>query len=141
MAATDKYSSQGMALLGHVFLVVAIASDFFRRSAHGIWPIVLSTICLILLVIAGLIFVREPRLFFFISKNISSFRYDPSVTARLFVWALVVLFPLFWILVGIDLLPNLITSELLRRLVGSYMFFAYIAGAIIGSPYLFGRKD
>jgi hypothetical protein len=140
MAATDKLSALGMSLLGHMLLLGSIVSDFFRRTGDGIWLIVLSMICLVSLLIGGVFFTRNPRSFFFMSDNIASSRKNPSVTSRLLVWTFVVMVPVVWILAGIDLLPNAIPSELLRRIVGSYLFFAYVAGAIIVSPFLFNRR-
>ena len=141
MTVNNKISALGMPLLCHSLLMASIVLDFFRRNNYGISLIVLSAICLMSLLIGGVFFARHPRLFFFMLESSASFRYSPSIIARLFSWAFVVFVPVLWLILGIDLLPNAISSELLRRIVGSYVFFSYIAATIIVSPFLFSQRN
>jgi len=126
-------------LLGHVGLVLAIVADFYRRSSEGGLSVLLSAVCLAALVVGGVLFVRHPRSFFFASDSDVRQARQPSPILRLLAWALVLGAPVLW-LIAIDKLSGVIASGLGMRLVGAYVFFAWIAAAIIVSPYLFGRR-
>jgi hypothetical protein len=126
-------------LLGHLGLVLAIVADYYRRASEGGLSMLLSAVGLVALLIGGVIFVRYPRLFFFRSDDVAKLGHQPNGVIRLFAWALVVITPVLWF-IAIDKLPNVIPSELVMRLVAAYVFFAWVAGAIIVSPYLFGRR-
>lgn len=126
-------------LLGHVGLVLAIVADFYRRSSEGGLSMLLSVAGLAALVIGGVLFVRHPRSFFFGAENNATQASRPNLILRLLAWVFVVGVPVLW-LIAIDKLPSVIPSGLGVRLVGSYVFFAWIAAAIIVSPYLFGQR-
>jgi len=126
-------------LLGHLGLVLAIVADFYRRSSGGGLSVLLSAVCLVALVVGGILFIRHPRSFFFGSNSEGRPRRQPSLILRLLAWVLVVSAPVLW-LIAIDKLPSIIPSGLGVRLVGAYVFFAWIAAAIIVSPYLFGHR-
>lgn len=126
-------------LLGHLGLVLAIVADFYRRSSEGGLSVLLSAVCLVALVFGGILFVRHPRSFFFGSDSEGQQARQPNLIVRSLAWVFVVGAPVLW-LVAIDKLPSVIPSGLGVRLVGAYVFFAWIAAAIIVSPYLFGHR-
>lgn len=127
-------------LLGHLGLVLAIIADFYRRSSDGGWSMLLSAVSLVALLVAGILFVRHPRSFFFFGSNGSaSLGGRPNPITRLLAWVLVVATPVLWLIV-IDRLSSVIPSGLAMRFVAAYVFFAWIAAAIIASPYLFGHR-
>lgn len=125
-------------LLGHLGLVLAVVADFYRRSSTGgSWAFLLSLVCFVLLILAGIFFVRHPRAFFFQPDLSTGNQHKrPNTIARLSSWAFVIITPVLWLLMVIEL-PNIIPSEIVMRLVGAYAFFAWIAATIIVSPNLF----
>lgn len=126
-------------LLGHLGLVLAIVADFYRRSSEGGLSVLLSAVCLVALVVGGILFVRRPRSFFFCPDNEGQQARQPNLIVRSLAWVFVVGSPVLW-LVAIDKLASGIPSRLGVRLVASYVFFAWIAAAIIVSPCLFGSR-
>jgi len=126
-------------LLGHLGLVLAIVADFYRRSSEGGLSVLLSSACLVALMVGGILFVRHPRLFFFGSDREGQQARQPSLILRSLAWVFVVGAPVLW-LIAIDKLPSVIPSGLGVRLVGAYVLFAWIAATIIVSPYLFGHR-
>lgn len=129
-----------LALVGHVGLVLAIVADFYRRSSEGGLAMLLSVVGLAALVVGGILFVRHPRLFFFGAEGNTTDSRSPSLILRMLAWAFVVGVPVLW-LIAIDRLQSSIPSGLGMRLVGSYMFFAWVATAIILSSNLFVRRQ
>lgn len=126
-------------LIGHLGLVLAIVADFYRRSSEGALSVLLSVVCLVALVVGGILFVRHPRSFFFGSDSERQQPRQFSLIGRSLAWVFVVGAPVLWLL-AINRLPSVIPSGLGVRLVGAYVFFAWIAAAIIVSPYLFRHR-
>lgn len=129
-----------LALVGHVGLILAIVADFYRRSSEGGLAMLLSVVGLAALVAGGILFVRNPRLFFFGAEGSTTDSRSPSMILRMLAWAFVIGVPVLWI-IAIDWLQTSIPSGLGVRLVGSYMFFAWVAIAIILSSNLFARQS
>jgi hypothetical protein len=129
-----------LALIGHVGLILAIVADFYRRSSEGGLATLLSVVGLAALVAGGILFVRNPRLFFFGTEGNATDSRSSSMILRMLAWAFVVGVPVLWI-IAIDWLKTSIPSGLGVRLVGSYMFFAWVAMAIILSSTLFMRQS
>jgi len=129
-----------LALVGHLGLVLAIVTDFYRRNSEGGFALLLAVAGMAALIVAGVLFVRHPRLFFFRAEDDTTRSISPSWILRVFVWGFVIGGPVLW-LIGIEHLQSSVSSGLGIRLVGSYMFFAWIAAAIILSPNLFGRRQ
>lgn len=140
MAVTEKQSLILAALTGHFCLVVSIVADYFRRNSDGVSALSLGAIGVVALVAGAIIFVRQPRLFFLRDEENGLSDASPGPAKRIVAWVLVVAPPVLW-LVAIDRLSDIILHELPRRLVGSYLFFAWLAIAIILSPHLFGRRQ
>jgi len=127
-------------LIGHLGLVLAIIADFYRRSTGGGISMLLAAVCLVALLVGGILFVRHPRLFFFGLEPSTQPPGRPKTALRVLAWALVVATPVLW-LIAVDQLPSLIPSEWVMRLVAAYVFFAWVATAIIVSPHLFSRHQ
>jgi len=125
-------------LLAHGCLLGLIVADFFRRSSEGAPMVMLSGFCVILTLIGGLLFVANPHAFFFLKPRAGAS--EPAFLGkRLLAWMVMVVAPVLWLLAA-QWMPDLIRSELLLRLVMSYLFFAWIAAAVMLSPYLFRQS-
>lgn len=132
-----------MSLIGHACLAVAISADFLRRNTATdtatVLTISLSILSFLALAIGGILFVMHPRLFFFGDGGRGGLQSQPRLLSRLMAWGFVVITPVLWLLL-VDRLPSLLASELLVRFLGSYLFFAWVATAMIVSPWLFRRS-
>jgi formate hydrogenlyase subunit 3/multisubunit Na+/H+ antiporter MnhD subunit len=128
-------------ILGHMLLVGAISVDYFARSVQGRYSALLSTICTVILLIAGVLFVRLPGAFFFLPEKAVELPDKPPVGLRVLAWLFVLATPVVWLLLAVHSLPYVIQAELMRRLFGSYLLFLYLAGAILVWPWLSGRSE
>ena len=131
----DRAPRVATTLVAHGCLLAVIVADFFRRSSEGAPMVMLSGFCVIALLIAGLHFVANPHEFFFMRSRIVAYQ-PASLGKRLLAWPVVVVVPVLWLLAA-QWIPDVIRSELLLRLVMSYLFFAWIAAAVLLWPYLF----
>lgn len=131
----DRAPRVATTLLAHGCLLAVIVADFFRRSSEGAPMVMLSGFCVIALLIGGLHFVANPYAFFFMKPRAGASQ-PASLGKRLLAWPVVVVTPVLWLL-AVQWMPDMIRSELLLRLVMSYLFFAWIAAAVLLSPYLF----
>ena len=125
-----------LAFLGHAGLILSIVADFFRRNSQGGWFFILSVGGAVALMLGGLLFIKHPNYFFFCEDYDFVSRPRPSLGWRVVAWILVIGAPIFWII---------LISEMQRegpiglgaRLIGGYIFFAWVAVTIILWPILF----
>ena len=130
--------SLALPVMGHLGLVLTIVTDFYRRSSDGWVSVAFGVLGLFAFALAGILFVRHPRMFFFGRTTNAQPVGKPGVFLRGCSWALVIGVPVLW-LVAVDALRGALPLGLAGRFVGAYVFFAWIAAAIVVSPYLFWR--
>lgn len=127
-----------LGLMGHVGLVLAIVADFYRRSNDGSLALLLSGVGMVALIAGAILLVRHPRLFFLGAEENGMHSRSLRLIARMFAWVFVVGVPVLW-LIAMTRLQSGSPLGLGIRAIGRYVFFAWIAGALILSPKLFGK--
>lgn len=125
------------ACLGHICLLLAVLADFFRRSVSGAWPVLLGVLGLLALLIAGIVFVRRPNLFFFYMGKRSTRLQKTTMPLRMISWVIVVVTPVIYLIGAVQLSAE-ISLSLGMRLIAGYIFFAWVALALNLSVHLFG---
>lgn len=123
-------------LIGHGLLFLAILMDYLKRGHEGEWSAYFSALGGIALVCGGLLFVRQPKWFFFQTKVREESLVEPTLIQRLLAWTFTLTVPVAWLLL---ILETDLESFGIRILV-AYAFFAWIAVSILISRYLFSSR-
>lgn len=139
MNAKNKTSRLCMPLLAHLSLLVLLVADTYRRGGEGMAFVALCALCLITCLYGVLYFVANPREFFFLTDS----RSRPALQAmmmRLIAWLVVVIVPVGWLLLTLRLWGVVESNAVVRGLM-AYVFFGWVIGAMLLSPWLFGRRN
>ena len=132
-------SKTALSFIGHCGLIASAIAGHFRRNTSetsSTFFMLLGGVCLV----ASLgLFILRPRLFFFSKSDESITTLNTNWIIKSLTWCFVVVTPVGLLLLTI-FLQDTVQPDIARRLLSSYLLYAWVAASIIISPYLFAKR-
>lgn len=129
-------------IIGHLLLVASITLDYYRRESAGVHRSILLLLGAVVLLIATVYFLRDPRAFFFGHPRQSSYAaaHRRSTVKMAGAWCFVVGWPILWLTLTPRLL-DIADLSLTSRLIAAYLLFLWFAASMILSKFLFPHEN